>query len=465
MKTLLGLVVLVTFLPLFASAAVFETNLRYGDRGARVEEMQLFLSTFGFLKSNPTGNYLGATRAAVQSFQRSVGIDPTGFWGPLTRAAANTKQAGGNVPSAPTSNNVSGTASTADDTPSGAGSTLSESTFFAIHQRRNVVSDYITTGATGTYQAYLNEVLKSSLPNTKDTDAMRLCRALTQDVANLSASIRCMFNERTIHYSLSPATTTSPFTSGMNGATKPHNYNEAQGAACTWNTHQKGMLRIEHGKSVTGWIGYGAQCVSDTYTCVNGVLKPEKFGTISASAECEPEEMKTFVAYINGKIVMSNISRLSRPASVARCNDIAAKNQSAAVKCLWGSEYLYPSASPVTSAADTSYQAAYQLPTMSATCSGTSATMNWSVPAGTQRTGDAWALRVDNLATTCGGVSGNGVSLCVDGTDYVENNIPLATMTRTVTVSSSTLSWWVHIYNPASDKWGPYEKRSLTCTP
>ena len=64
-------------------------NLRYRMRdahtGGQVSLLQDFLANRGFLNSEPTGFFGILTLRAVKDFQKSVGLSPTGFVGPLTR--------------------------------------------------------------------------------------------------------------------------------------------------------------------------------------------------------------------------------------------------------------------------------------------------------------------------------------------------------------------------------------------
>lgn len=76
------------------AADSFTVSLKYGDSGAEVTKLQNFLVTEGFLKTSlVTGNFFSLTQTAVKEFQKKNGIDQTGFFGPLTRAAANGKVA------------------------------------------------------------------------------------------------------------------------------------------------------------------------------------------------------------------------------------------------------------------------------------------------------------------------------------------------------------------------------------
>lgn len=75
-------------IPNLASAAV-EKNMQYGAKGEQVIQLQEFLIDNGFLFTEPTGSFFSLTRRAVKEYQKSKGIAPTGFVGPITRAAMN----------------------------------------------------------------------------------------------------------------------------------------------------------------------------------------------------------------------------------------------------------------------------------------------------------------------------------------------------------------------------------------
>lgn len=73
-----------------ASSFRFNMNLRYGMRNDDVTELHKFLIANGYLKiSAPTGWYGPLTRAAVIKWQAANGIPATGFFGPLSRAFIN----------------------------------------------------------------------------------------------------------------------------------------------------------------------------------------------------------------------------------------------------------------------------------------------------------------------------------------------------------------------------------------
>ena len=75
-----------------ASGSEFNFSLGLNSKEkVEVIKLQQFLINQGYLKFEATGNFLSMTKTAVQAFQKSEGIDTTGFFGPLTRAAANKK--------------------------------------------------------------------------------------------------------------------------------------------------------------------------------------------------------------------------------------------------------------------------------------------------------------------------------------------------------------------------------------
>src|SRR3989344_642623 len=102
-------------------------------------------------------------------------------------------------------------------------------------------------------------------------------------------------------------------------------------------------------------------------------------------------------------------------------------------------------------------------PSTSASCSSNGdVNISW----GTSSGASYYALRVNNTNTYCNGVSGpnNNVG-CVSGTDYVEDNIPTYTQSRTVTSvpGGSPVTYWVH--GVSSSGWSTGTQRSITCTP
>lgn len=67
----------------------FNTNLKYGATGEKVKEVQDFLIDQGLLTPPITGRFYSLTRNAVKAFQTKNNLPVSGFWGPLTREAAN----------------------------------------------------------------------------------------------------------------------------------------------------------------------------------------------------------------------------------------------------------------------------------------------------------------------------------------------------------------------------------------
>jgi hypothetical protein len=76
-----------------ASNVSISQNLRYRMTGADVTILQTILINMGFLKTEATGYFGIATQKAVKEFQKSAGLPPTGFVGPLTRIALATYKA------------------------------------------------------------------------------------------------------------------------------------------------------------------------------------------------------------------------------------------------------------------------------------------------------------------------------------------------------------------------------------
>lgn len=80
-----------------ATYTSFDVSLgRNSSNAAEVFKLQQFLYDKGYLSVQPTGAFYSLTLYAVASFQKDNGIDATGYFGPITRAAANAKLAMGN---------------------------------------------------------------------------------------------------------------------------------------------------------------------------------------------------------------------------------------------------------------------------------------------------------------------------------------------------------------------------------
>jgi hypothetical protein len=89
-KILLGLALSLFFI-LPTSAAEFNTNLKYGSKGADVTKLQEFLAEQDLYTGPITGNFFSLTLKAVKAFQLREAINPvSGFFGNLTRARVNT---------------------------------------------------------------------------------------------------------------------------------------------------------------------------------------------------------------------------------------------------------------------------------------------------------------------------------------------------------------------------------------
>ncbi|MFY9463427.1 MAG: peptidoglycan-binding domain-containing protein, partial [Candidatus Sungiibacteriota bacterium] len=70
--------------------ASFDRDLYFGLRNdADVSNLQEFLTDQGFYNNTISGNFFILTKKAVQAFQKVNNLKPTGYFGPLSRAAAN----------------------------------------------------------------------------------------------------------------------------------------------------------------------------------------------------------------------------------------------------------------------------------------------------------------------------------------------------------------------------------------
>lgn len=88
-KILLGLALSLVFV-LPTSAAEFNSNLKFGSKGAEVTKLQEFLTEQGVYSGPITGNFFSLTLKAVKAFQLREEITPvSGFFGTLTRTRAN----------------------------------------------------------------------------------------------------------------------------------------------------------------------------------------------------------------------------------------------------------------------------------------------------------------------------------------------------------------------------------------
>lgn len=74
------------------AGTTFGVSLGYGStQKDEITKLQTFLFQNGYLKVAPTGKYLSMTKQAVAEFQKNEGIEASGYFGPLTRDAANKK--------------------------------------------------------------------------------------------------------------------------------------------------------------------------------------------------------------------------------------------------------------------------------------------------------------------------------------------------------------------------------------
>ncbi|HYE23062.1 MAG TPA: peptidoglycan-binding protein [Candidatus Paceibacterota bacterium] len=72
-----------------ARAYHFTSYLRMGATGEEVIELQKLLSAFGHLSHEPTGYFGPLTRAALAAYQEAHGLQPVGYIGPKTLALLN----------------------------------------------------------------------------------------------------------------------------------------------------------------------------------------------------------------------------------------------------------------------------------------------------------------------------------------------------------------------------------------
>lgn len=75
-------------------------ELRYGDTGDDVKEVQRKLKALGYFGGEIGGNYLSKTRAAVKAFQTAAGLHIDGICDAVTYARINEAKAGNDASSA-----------------------------------------------------------------------------------------------------------------------------------------------------------------------------------------------------------------------------------------------------------------------------------------------------------------------------------------------------------------------------
>lgn len=86
----IGSLLALFFLPLFAYAFTFNTDLSLGDTSSDVSMLQIVLEKEGFFVHEITEYFGPITQSAVQAFQTAKGITPvSGIVGPKTRAVLN----------------------------------------------------------------------------------------------------------------------------------------------------------------------------------------------------------------------------------------------------------------------------------------------------------------------------------------------------------------------------------------
>ena len=67
----------------------FTQNLKYGSTGNEVKELQKLLSSLGYLKVIPNGNFGPLTLNSLKEFQKTKGLIPDGIVGLKTRETLN----------------------------------------------------------------------------------------------------------------------------------------------------------------------------------------------------------------------------------------------------------------------------------------------------------------------------------------------------------------------------------------
>lgn len=174
MKKTLYIVILVCFMmPLTTKAQSqgFSLSLGYGStQKTEVTKLQEFLVNQGLLNVSPTGNYLGLTQDAVKKFQIANNIEATGFFGPLTRAAANGKLAQNLLPQSSISSFevVSNNSQAATVSLIGAKKVIWKTSYYPANATVNINLLHKTMNSPATYE-FVREIAKDTANDGQET--------------------------------------------------------------------------------------------------------------------------------------------------------------------------------------------------------------------------------------------------------------------------------------------------------
>lgn len=86
---LLAIIILFYATTTHAQVLPFDIDLEHGMSGLEVRMLQQYLAPLGYFDHVVTGNFLDITRSGVKAWQTANCVPSTGYFGPLSRAAAN----------------------------------------------------------------------------------------------------------------------------------------------------------------------------------------------------------------------------------------------------------------------------------------------------------------------------------------------------------------------------------------
>jgi peptidoglycan hydrolase-like protein with peptidoglycan-binding domain len=178
-------------------------NLVLGSRDKNtrgdVTTLQTYLSQTGYLETDPTGYFGGATKRAVQAFQRANGISPTGNVGAFSRSKIKELTCKGGVA-------VSGTSFLPQDAATvRAATTVNTNTMtekekmalyekqLALQMGQSVSQDQSSTASgNATYEGYIDGRMFIRTENISKSYAIENCEK--NIASNPSRAIKCLWN-------------------------------------------------------------------------------------------------------------------------------------------------------------------------------------------------------------------------------------------------------------------------------
>jgi peptidoglycan hydrolase-like protein with peptidoglycan-binding domain len=128
----------------------FTRDLRFGMRGEDVRALQNYLKSAGYFTATPTGYFGPVTRAAVAAWQAANGLPSTGFFGPLSRAKYQQLVAQASPTPTPTTSPTTSPTPTESPTPTPTPTLQgSEGTFKNVKQLSDVSGAVLREGQDG----------------------------------------------------------------------------------------------------------------------------------------------------------------------------------------------------------------------------------------------------------------------------------------------------------------------------